>query len=95
MKEDHAWKSLLIQSAPTFAGETAPPYGFMTATLAQVRAQTRQKEQMERIGLRALWVSLAALVIVTGVTLGREWQDHRDAESSVRGIIQFADIAVS
>ena len=45
MHEDEKWQSLLLRSTPTFAGEAAPPYGFITGTLAQLRSEKRQQEE--------------------------------------------------
>ena len=39
------WMNLLAQSVPTFAAETAPPYGFVTSALAALRAEGRQQRE--------------------------------------------------
>ncbi len=63
------WKNLLVQSAPTFEPELTPPYGFVTSTLAAMRAEGRQQREFERIGVRALWAALAALGVAAAVTV--------------------------
>lgn len=94
--EDKKWQGLLSRSTPTFAGETAPPYGFVTGTLARLRAETRQQEEFERIGWRALLASLAALAIAATVTLSMSYMDRGgDFEPEVRGLVQMENIQVS
>ena len=94
--EDQKWHSLLLRSTPTFAGEAAPPYGFVTGTLARLRAENRQQEELERIGWRALLASLAALMIAATVTLSISYT-HRggDFEPGVRSLVQMENIQVS
>jgi hypothetical protein len=94
MKEDKKWQSLLGLSAPTFVADTAP-YGFTTRTLAGLQAQRRDQEQIEKIGLRALWASLAALVVVVGVTFSLQFADHRDAEPGLRSFLQIENVQIS
>lgn len=65
-QEDQTWRILLEQSAPTFAGPAEPPYGLATRVLAAARDRQRRQEVVERIGLRAIFASLA-LVAITGV----------------------------
>jgi hypothetical protein len=94
--EDEKWQSLLSRSTPTFAGEAAPPYGFITGTLAQLRAEKRQQEEFERIGWRALLASLAVLVIAATVTLSVNSKDRgNDFEPGVRSLVQMENIQVS
>lgn len=68
-KEDHVWESLLVQSAPAFAGETVPPFGLGTRVLAGLRDQQRQEASWERTGLRAIFASLAAVAGLALVTI--------------------------
>ena len=94
--EDKKWAGLLLRSAATFAGEAVPPYGFATGTLARLRAETRQMEEIERIGWRALLASLAALVIAATVTLGLSYADRgTDFDPGVRSLVQMENIQVS
>ena len=95
MNEDSKWHSLLAQSAPTFAGETTPPYGFMTRTLARLSAEKREQNQFEKISLRALFASLAVLAVTVGVTVGVQLSDGADLEPGVRSILQVENISVS
>jgi hypothetical protein len=95
-REDEKWQGLLLRSAPTFAGEATPPYGFITGTLARLGAEKRQQEEFERIGWRALLASLAALVIAATVTLGISFTDRGgDFEPGVRSLVQMENIQVS
>ena len=94
--EDEKWQGLLLRSAPTFAGEADPPYGFIAGTLARLRAESRQQEELERIGWRALLASLAALVVAATVTLSVNFRDRGgDFEPGVRSLVQMENIQVS
>ncbi len=95
LKEDEKWQSLLSRSIPTFAGDAVPPYGFVTSAMAQLKAGTRQQEEFERIGWRALLTSLAALVAVVSLTAALQLRDHTDLEPGVRSIIEVENVAVS
>jgi len=94
-REDEKWQSLLSRCAPTFAGDAAPPYGFMTGTLARLRADQRRQEEWESIGWRALLASLAALVITAGVTFSLQLKDGGELEPGVRTILQVENVPVS
>ena len=94
--EDEKWQSLLVRSTPAFAGEAAPPYGFITGTLARLRVEKREQEEFERIGWRALLASLAALVIAATVTLSVNFRDRGgDFEPGVRSLVQMENIQIS
>ena len=94
--EDKNWHDLLLRSTPTFAGEATPPYGFLTGTLARLRAENRQQEELERIGWRALLASLAALVVAATVTLSVNFSNRGgDFEPGVRSLVQMENIQVS
>jgi len=96
-QEDQKWQGLLLRSKSTFAGEAEPPYGLVTQTLALLRAEKKQQEACERIGWRALLVSLAALVITATVTLGASYiNPHRggDFEPGERGVVQMENLQV-
>ena len=95
-REDEKWQSLLSRSTPTFTGEADPPYGFITGTLARLRTEKQQQEELERIGWRALLASVAALVIAATVTLGVNFRDRGgDLEPGVRSLVQMENIQVS
>jgi len=95
-REDEIWQSLLFRSTPTFAGEVAPPYGFITSTLAQLRGENRQQVEFERIGWRALLASLAALGVAAIVTLSVNFGDQgSDFEPGTRSVVQMENIQVS
>ena len=93
--QDEKWHSLLKWSGSTFAPESTPPYGFITSTLAQLRAEKRQREDLERIGWRALLASLAALSVAAAVTVSVSYRDRVDFEPGVRGLVQMENIQLS
>jgi hypothetical protein len=97
MNTDEKWQRLLAQSSPTFAGETTPPYGFITGTLARLRSETRQQEEAERIGWRALLASLGALCVAAAVTFTVSMHDQsaNDLEPGVRSIVQVENVPIS
>ncbi len=96
MNEDQIWQSLLLRSTPAFTGEAVPPYGFITGALAQLRAEKRQQEELERIGWRALLASLAALAIAATVTVSVSYRDTTaDFEPGVRSLVQMENIQIS
>lgn len=94
-KDDTKWQSLLALSAPTFATEEIPPYGFVTSTLARLQAEKRQQEIVERIGLRALLASFAALVVAVTITVGLNLTERSDLEPGVRSFVQEASVSLS
>jgi hypothetical protein len=95
-REDEKWQNLLLRSTPTFAGEGAPLYGFVTGALARLRAEKRQQEELERIGWRALLASLAALIIAAAVTLSVNLTDRgSDFEPGVRSLVQMEHLQLS
>jgi len=94
--ENEKWQKLLAMSAPTFAGETTPPFGFVTSTLAGLRAQNSQVQEIERIGWRALLASLAALAIAATLTFTLGGHDNsNDFDPGVRSLVQMQNISVS
>jgi len=94
--ETETWQKLLALSAPTFAGEASPPYGFVASTLAGLRAQQSQVEAFERIGWRALLASLAALAAAASLTFALEMRDSSgDFDPGVRSLVQMEHISVS
>jgi hypothetical protein len=94
--EDSHWQNLVALSAPAFAGaDDAPPYGFTTRVLARLKTENRQRELMERIGMRALFASLVILLLTGAVTLGVSHGDRGDFEPGLRGIIQAANVPIS
>jgi hypothetical protein len=96
-REDEKWQRLLLQSEPTFIGETEPPYGFITATLGRLRAEERQQAELERIGWRALLASLLALGIAATVTVSVISSDRGsdNFEPGVKSLVQMENIQVS
>ncbi|MEJ0000002.1 MAG: hypothetical protein WDO13_13005 [Verrucomicrobiota bacterium] len=79
------WLDLLACSAPTFAGEAAPPYGFTTRVLGELHAQRRQQQEVERIGWRALLASLGALAVAAALTVVmNQQQKGTDFDPGVR-----------
>jgi hypothetical protein len=93
---ENIWKNLLAQSAPTFSPEPAAPYGFVTNTLAALRAEKRQQRDFERIGLRAIWAALATLGVTAVVTLSITLhQDKSDFDPGVRGLVQVDNLPYS
>jgi hypothetical protein len=93
--ENGKWQSLLSSSAPAFAGEATPPYGFLTGTLARLREEKKQQEQLEKISFRALFASMVALVIMVGVTLSLHTQTSSDFEPGIRSLIQVENVPIS
>ncbi len=92
-REDTVWKSLLAQSATTFDGDLTPPLGLATRVLAGVRATRVQEAAWERIGLRAIFASLVAVMVLTVVTFAKV--GHDDADAPVRSLAQLENIQVS
>jgi len=92
-REDQLWESLLAQSAPTFAGEVSPPYGLTTRVLAAVREQHQQEAVWERVGRRAIFASLAAVVGIALITFIRH--DSDDLDPAVKSIAQVENAQVS
>jgi hypothetical protein len=94
-QDDVRWQNLLTMSAPTFAGEEMPPYGMVTRTLARLREETRQRELVERIGLRALFASLGILGLTAAATLGAGYFDGSDLEPGLNSFVQVENVQVS
>ena len=92
---DDIWNKLLAQSAPTFAGETEPPYGFVTGALATLRVHQHQQREIERIGWRALLASLAALGMAAIVAVSVDLRDSSDLEPGVRSLVQVGNLPYS
>jgi hypothetical protein len=91
------WKNLLSLSAPTFSAAAEPPYGFVTNTLAVLRAEARQQREFERIGWRAFLASLAALgmAAVVAVTVNLHQQNATDFDPGVRSLVQVDSLPYS
>ncbi len=93
---DQTWENLLARSTPTFAPETEPPYGFVTSTLAELRAERRQQREFERIGVRALWAALAALGVSAVLTLSLGLREQApDFDPGVRSLVQVDSLPYS
>ena len=92
-REDIVWKSLLAQSAATFDGGMTPPLGLAARVLAGVRETRVREAAWERIGLRAIFASLVAVVVMTVVTFAQVGRD--DADAPVRSLAQLENVPVS
>jgi O-antigen ligase len=92
-KEDQVWENLLAQSASSFDGEQAPPYGLTTRILAAVREQRAEEALWERIGRRAIFASLAAVVGIALVTFVRH--DSDDLDPAVKSVAVVENVQVS
>ena len=92
-REDNTWKNLLAESAPTFIGDDTPPFGLTARVLARVREERTQAAAWERIGLRAIFASFAAVVALAVVTLARPSTD--DVDAPVRSLVQVENVQVS
>ncbi len=92
-REDNTWKSLLAQSATTFDGDMTPPLGLATRVLAGLSEKRVQEAAWERIGLRAIFASLMAVVVMTVVTFAQV--GHDDADAPVRSLAQLENVQVS
>jgi hypothetical protein len=95
--QDNKWEALLALSAPTFAGESTLPYGFITSTLAQLRREQRQEQQLGRLCWRAIFVSLVALVVSAGVTISvhRHFSRGDDLDPGMGRLIQMENVQAS
>ena len=94
--DDQKWQQLLKMSASTFAAEPAPPYGFITSTLARLQTEKRQTEVLERIGWRALLASLGVLTVAAVLTFSLDGQDPRtDFDPGVRSLVQMENVPIS
>lgn len=93
--QDRKWQDLLARCAPTFAAESSPPYGLLTSTLARLSSARCQQLELERLGCRALFASLALLVAVVGFTVGLQLQEPGDLEPGVRNLAEVENIALN
>ena len=90
------WQHLLALSAPTFAGDASPPYGFVTSTLTRLNLENQQLKEIERIGWRALLASLAALALAAAVTVTIDFKKPAlDLEPGEKSLIQMENISIS
>jgi hypothetical protein len=92
-REDSLWESLLRQSAPTFAVDPQPPLGLAARVLAGLREERVQEAAWERIGLRAIFYSLAAVGVLSVVTFAN--LRHDDLDAPVRGLAQLENVQIS
>jgi hypothetical protein len=92
MNHEEHWKSLIALSAPTFAGEIEPPYGFVTSMLARLQAEKRQDEIMTRLGLRAIFASLAVLAVSAGVAFGVHKHNRLDFDPGTGSMVQVENV---
>jgi hypothetical protein len=94
-QEDSQWRKLLKLAAPAFAGETELPYGFVTSTVARLKAERVEREMIERIGLRALFAALAVLAVAGGISFGVQLNDRLDFDPGTKSIIQEDNVSIS
>jgi hypothetical protein len=94
MNEDQRWQYLVALSAPTFMEDITPPFGFTTRMLGQLRNVESERELVERIGLRAIFASLAVLLIALGVLLDARYHSS-DLEPGLRSIVQVENVPIS
>jgi hypothetical protein len=94
-QDDNKWRKLLELAAPAFAGETEPPYGFVTSTVARLKAERVERELMERTGLRALFAALAVLAVAGGISFGVQLHDRLDFDPGTRSIILEDHVSIS
>jgi hypothetical protein len=97
MNTDEKWHRLLARSTPTFDAQPTPPYGFVTSALAQLRVVNRPQEEAERIGWRALLLSLAALAMAAVVTVTVNFSEGSgsDLDPGVKTMVQVENFPVS
>src|SRR5476651_927736 len=94
--ENETWQKLLSLSATNFAGEAVPPYGFVTSTLANLKARQTHVEDFERIGWRALLASLAALAIAATLAVTLDMRNSSgDFDPGVNSLVQMENFSVS
>src|ERR1700685_1609165 len=95
--QDNKWEALLALSAPTFAGESTLPYGFVTSTLAQLRLEQRQEQQLGRLCWRAIFFLLVALLVSAGVTISVHGHFSRgdDLDPGMGRLIQMENVQAS
>jgi len=93
--EDAKWQALLARSSSTFVGESELPFGFLTSTLARIKAQNREREIFERIGIRSLFAAVAILAIVAGVSIGVQLRNPTDFDPALKSLLQANDVPIS
>ena len=93
--ENLHWHNLVSLSAATFDGDDAPPYGFTTRFLSRQRAEAKQRELIERIGLRAIFASLAMLVVAAAVTFGVDYANRSEFDPGLRSMVQAEHLQLS
>jgi len=94
-QENEKWHALLERSKPTFEGDNALPFGFLTSTLARLKEEKRDRDLLERIGMRALFASMAILITVIGVSVGVQLQNRFDFDPAVQSLLQADDVPIS
>jgi hypothetical protein len=92
-REDIVWESLLRQSAPTFAADATPPFGLTTRVLAAVREERQQAAVWNRVGVRAIWASIGAVLVLAALTAVHQKQD--DADVPVKSLAMVENVQVS
>ncbi len=94
-QEDQKWQAFLARSNPTFVGDTDLPFAFLTNTLARIKAEKKEREIFERIGLRSLFAAMAILVAVIGVSIGVRMENHSDFDPAIKSALQADEVSIS
>jgi anti-sigma-K factor RskA len=96
LREDQTWSALLAKGAPAFAGETEPPFGLATRVLASARRQQSQQDASERLGLRAIFASLAMVAVAAALTASLHFgADRDDTDPVIRSLAVAENVQVS
>jgi len=93
---DRAWRRLLdaASAAPAFAGEPEPPFGFVTSTLARLRAGYAERQELEKLGRWAVLASLSALACLVLLSVGLHLQDRNELDPGLRSLVQVENFQI-
>jgi hypothetical protein len=86
------WQNLVKLGAPAFKGDEAPPYGFTTHLLANLRSEEAQSKLIEKIGLRALFTSLATFAIICTLLICISYAQQPDLEPGIRSLLNIPNL---
>jgi hypothetical protein len=89
------WENLLAMSAATFEPPAEPAFGLATAVLARLREDELSQALAERIGLRAIFASVGALVLVFLFSVTAQHFQQNDFEPGLRSIVQVQNVPLS
>ena len=89
------WENLLIMSAAAFEPPAEPPFGLATAVLARLREEELSLALAERIGLRAIFASMGALVLVFIFAITAHHGQQNDFEPGLRSLVQVENVPLS